>query len=354
MAKLYLQLETGEVFVGESAGEAREVCGELVFTTGVVGYLESITDPCYRGQIVVGTYPLCGNYGITPDDANTDAPQLSALIVREICDAPANYRCAGSLEDYLIAHDMVCMTGVDTRALTALLREHGTVNARITCTPPAEPDDALRNYRVAAAGGGTAEVFPAAEPLHRVAVIDCGLTRPLVAALNARGCTVSVCPAETAAADILADRPDGVVITPGPGDPADYTSLTDTLRDLFGRLPMLGIGLGHQLLARAAGASTVKLHCGHRGSNQPVKDLVTGRVYITAQNHGYAVDAASLPQGAELRLVNVNDGSCEGIDYPASRAFGVQHNPLSADGALGMPVFDRFIQLFGEVNDRAL
>ncbi len=360
MAKLYLQLATGEIFEGESVGASRDVVGELVFTTGVVGYLETITDPCYRGQIVVQTYPLAGNYGITPDDAVSGEPQLSALIVREVCDLPSNYRSEGCLEDYLRQNKVVCMTGIDTRALTAIIRERGVMNAHITTKKPdGAPDEALLGYRiegaVAAVSSRTTGIHPAqGGTAHRVAVIDCGDRLRIVSALTARGCMVTVYPPTASAEMILAARPDGLVITPGPGDPTDNAALVDTLRALWGKLPMLGIGLGHQLLALAAGAKTLKLHCGHRGSNQPVKDLRNGKVYITAQNHGYAVDAATLPDGAESALVNVNDGSCEGIDYPAAKSFGVQHAPFGSDSALGTPVFDRFITMLEEVADHAL
>lgn len=360
MAKLYLQLASGEVFEGESVGAARDVTGEIVFTTGVVGYLETITDPCYHGQIVVQTYPLAGNYGITPDDAISGEPQVSALIVREVCELPSNYRCEGALEDYLRRNRVVCMTGIDTRALTAIIREHGVMNARITKKKPeGAPDEALLGYRIEGAVAAVASRATGIHPAqggtkHRVAVIDCGDRLRIVSALTARGCMVTVYPPTISASVILGAKPDALVVTPGPGDPAENTALIAVLRELWGKLPMMGIGLGHQLLALAAGAQTVKLHHGHRGSNQPVKDLRAGRVYITAQNHGYAVDAATLPDGAEPVLVNVNDDSCEGIDYPAVHAFGVQHDPFGSDSALGMPVFDRFISLIQEVTEHAL
>ncbi|MBQ3127367.1 MAG: carbamoyl phosphate synthase small subunit [Clostridia bacterium] len=359
MAKLYLQLATGELFEGESAGAVRDVVGELVFTTGVVGYLETITDPAYRGQIVVQTYPLGGNYGITPDDAVSGEPQLRALILREICDMPANYRCSGTLTDYLRKNKVVCLTGIDTRSLTAILREKGTVNARITAKKPDAPDETLLNYRVtgevAAAASRTVGIHPAkGGTVHRVAVIDCGDRLRTVSALTARGCMVTVYPPTASAETIFSAKPDGLVITPGPGDPAEQTAIIDTVGALFGKLPIFGIGLGHQLLALAAGAKTVKLHTGHRGANQPVKDLSTGKVYITAQNHGYAVDTAALPDGALLTHINVGDGSCEGLAYPAASAFGMQIDPFGSDGALGMPVFDRFIKQLEEAANHAL
>ena len=241
----------------------------------------------------------------------------------------------------------------------AILREKGTVNARITAKKPDAPDEALLGYRVegevAAAAGRTVGIHPAqGGTAHRVAVLDCGDCLRIVSALTARGCMVTVYPPTTAAEIILAGQPDALVVTPGPGDPRDNAALIDTLRALWGKLPMLGLGLGHQLLALAAGAEVVKLKYGHRGSNQPVKDTRDGRVYITAQNHGYAVDAATLPDGAQLTHINVNDGSCEGICYPAARAVGVQHDPLASDGALGLPVFDQFISQLKEAADHAL
>ncbi len=355
MAKLYLQLASGEVFVGESVGAVREVVGEVVFTTGVIGYLETITDPCNYGQIVVSTYPLAGNYGIAPDDAKSGVPQVGALVVREVCELPANYRSEGTLGEYLKKNKVVCLTGIDTRALTAILRERGTVTGRITKAEPAGASDAaLQGYALTGAVAAVASRAVGIHPAHggpakaRVAVIDCGARLDVVNALTQRGCMVTVYPPTTTAAILRAAKPDAIVVTPGPGDPRENSGLIGELAQMLGEIPMLGLGLGHQLIALAAGGEVVKLHCGHRGSNHPVKALRDGRVYISAQNHGYAVDTGKLPGGAVLTHVSVNDGTCEGIAYPAARAVGYQHDATGSDAALGWAILDEFLTMAKE------
>ena len=346
--KRYLTLEDGTTFVGEGFGAAADAVGELVFTTGMCGYIETLTDPSYAGQIVVQTFPMIGNYGIIPADFEGKCA-VRGYVVHEWCDTPSNFRAAGDLDAYLRSVGVPGIAGIDTRALTRILRECGTMNATITDAVPADLA-AVRAYAVtdavAAVTCAAATVYPAeGETRHRVALLDFGAKRNIIRSLTARGCTVTVCPASTPAADILAAAPDGVMLSNGPGDPAENTAIIAEIGKLLGRVPVFGICLGHQLMALAVGGSTVKLKYGHRGVNQPVRDLVGGRTYITSQNHGYAVIGDSLPCG-EVRFVNANDGTCEGIDYPALRAFSVQFHPEACAGPRDTAfLFDRFCDL---------
>lgn len=372
MSKVYIQLATGQVFEGESFGAEGEVVGEIVFSTGMVGYLESLSDPSYFGQILVQTFPLIGNYGVIPADFESDSLHVSAYVVREVCDTPSNYRSEGGLSDYLKANGVIGVSGVDTRALTEIIRSAGVMNARITRTrPTGKPDAAMLAYRVSGAVEAVSckavEYFPVkgngqrmtaadmGEGQYQVALYDFGAKRYIIHCLTDRGCDVTVYPAATPAAEILATNPDGIMLSNGPGDPKDNGEVIAALRELLGKKPMFGICLGHQLLALAAGADTVKLKYGHRGANQPVKDLHDGRVYVTSQNHGYAVDAATLPAWAETAFVNVNDGTCEGIVYPDRNAFTVQYHPEACGGPLDSRyLFDRFIAMLEEEHRHAL
>lgn len=346
--KRYLTLEDGTTFVGEGFGAAADAVGELVFTTGMCGYIETLTDPSYAGQIVVQTFPMIGNYGIIQSDFEGKCA-VRGYVVHEWCDTPSNFRAAGDLDAYLRSVGVPGIAGIDTRALTRILRECGTMNATITDAVPADLV-AVRAYAVtdavAAVACAAATVYPAeGETRHRVALLDFGAKRNIIRSLTARGCTVTVYPASTPAADILAAAPDGVMLSNGPGDPAENTAIIAEIGKLLGRVPVFGICLGHQLMALAVGGSTVKLKYGHRGVNQPVRDLVGGRTYITSQNHGYAVVGDSLPCG-EVRFVNANDGTCEGIDYPALRAFSVQFHPEACAGPHDTAfLFDRFCDL---------
>lgn len=346
--KRYLTLEDGTTFVGEGFGAAADAVGELVFTTGMCGYIETLTDPSYAGQIVVQTFPMIGNYGIIQSDFEGKCA-VRGYVVHEWCDTPSNFRAAGDLDAYLRSVGVPGIAGIDTRALTRILRECGTMNATITDAVPADLA-ALKAYAVtdavAAVTCAAAFEYPAeGETRYRVALLDFGAKRNIIRSLTARGCTVTVCPASTPAADILAAAPDGVMLSNGPGDPAENTAIIAEIGKLLGRVPVFGICLGHQLMALAVGGSTVKLKYGHRGVNQPVRDLVGGRTYITSQNHGYAVVGDSLPCG-EVRFVNANDGTCEGIDYPALRAFSVQFHPEACAGPRDTAfLFDRFCNL---------
>ena len=346
--KCYLTLEDGTTFVGEGFGAAADAVGELVFTTGMCGYIETLTDPSYAGQIVVQTFPMIGNYGIIQSDFEGKCA-VRGYVVHEWCDTPSNFRAAGDLDAYLRSVGVPGIAGIDTRALTRILRECGTMNATITDAGPADLA-AVRAYAVtdavASVTCAAATVYPAEGETHyRVALLDFGAKRNIIRSLTARGCTVTVYPASTPAADILAAAPDGVMLSNGPGDPAENTAIIAEIGKLLGRVPVFGICLGHQLMALAVGGSTVKLKYGHRGVNQPARDLVGGRTYITSQNHGYAVVGDSLPCG-EVRFVNANDGTCEGIDYPALRAFSVQFHPEACAGPHDTAfLFDRFCNL---------
>ena len=351
----YLVLENGKIFQGERFGTPGEVTAEVVFATGMTGYLETLSDPSYFGQIVTQTFPLIGNYGVIPADFESDRIGPKAYIVKQWCQEPSNFRSEGDLDTFFQARGVVGLSGIDTRALTRLIREKGVMNGIITDHPDQVDLDALRAYRVrdAVAQCSTRErytVEPEGEPICRIALMDFGLKKNIWRELVARGAAVTVCPYDTTAADISALQVDGIMLSNGPGDPADNTEIIANLREICRLgLPIFGICLGHQLLALANGARTSKLKYGHRGANQPVKDLETGRVYITSQNHGYAVEGASLDPavGREL-FVNVNDGTCEGIRYTAFPAFTVQFHPEACAGPLDtQALFDRFFALMG-------
>ncbi len=349
----YLVLENGTVFQGCSFGATGEVVGELVFTTAMTGYLEALTDPSFYGQIVIQTFPLIGNYGVIPQDFESEAPSLKAYIVREWCQDPSNFRCQGDLDTFLKASNVVGLYGIDTRALTRLVREVGVMNAKIMATPPTEKDfEELRGYRVKDAvktvsGKPVSVDKPEGETKHRVVLWSFGAKKNIARELVKRGCEVTTVPASTTAQEILAMRPDGIMLSNGPGDPMENLDIVEQLRVLCeAKLPTFGICLGHQLLALSQGAKTVKMKYGHRGENQPAKDTATGRVYITSQNHGYVVVGDTLPPTARVSFVNVNDGTCEGIAYTNMPAFTVQFHPEAAGGPLDTGfLFDEFMQL---------
>lgn len=354
---IYIVLENGQVFKGKTFGAAGEVVGEIVFTTGMTGYLETLTDPSYYGQIVVQTFPLIGNYGIIPSDFESSSLCLKAYIVREWCQVPSNFRSEGELDTFLKEHNIVGVYGIDTRELTKIIREVGVMNAMITATL-ADMDQVLaeiKNYRIidAVQTVGTREisVSKGVPGGYKVVLWDFGAKENIRRELLKRGCEVITVPPDTASAEILKLRPDGVMLSNGPGDPADNKEIIGELAKLSeSGVPIFGICLGHQLLALAQGAETTKLKYGHRGANQPVKDLNTGRVYITSQNHGYAVVSDSLPAHARLSLLNANDGTCEGIEYQNMPAFSAQFHPEASAGPLDTNfLFDQFIDLMGGV-----
>lgn len=348
MKKGYLVLQDGRAFEGIRFGGEADAVGELVFTTGMCGYIETLTDPSYAGQIVMQTYPLIGNYGIIRQDFE-GACHVKGYVVREWCETPSNFRTDLDLDTWLKEQKVPGLYGVDTRELTRIIREHGVMNA-ILCDEIPPDLSAVPAYAVA---GVVEEVtckapalFPAEGPERfRVSLIDYGAKRNIIRELQKRGCAVQVCPAAVSAEELLASGPDGLMLSNGPGDPAENTYQIAQIQKLLGKVPLFGICLGHQLTALAAGGSTYKLKYGHRGVNQPVRDLGGPRTYITSQNHGYAVDSDTVKAG-RISFANANDATCEGIDYPELRAFTVQFHPEACTGPKDTAfLFDRFVDL---------
>lgn len=354
MKKAYIVLENGRVFEGLRAGAEGNTMGEMVFSTGMGGYIETLTDPAYFGQIVVGTFPMMGNYGMIRADWESSGAFLNGFIVREICEVPSNFRCEGTLEDQLKAWNIPCVCGVDTRELTRILREAGALNAAITDDPASVDMEALRAYRakdaVKSVSRGGIEHFVGEEARYTVAMYDFGARNSMIRALTDRGCAVTVFPAETSAEEILAAKPDGILLAGGPGDPAENAAILENIKKLLGAAPIMAVGLGNSLLALAAGARCEKMKFGHRGANQPVKRISDGRTFITAQNHGYSIVKDSLPEGAVLSMVNGNDNSCEGVEYPHLRAFGVDFYPAAGSSANSTAyLFTNFVNAMGGI-----
>lgn len=351
--EIYICLENGDVFKGYSFGADGEVIGELVFTTGMCGYIETLTDPSYYGQIVMQTFPLIGNYGIIPDDFESKKPYLSAYIVRDKCDNPSNFRCGETLDKYLKDNGIVGVYGVDTREITKTIRESGVMNAIITTNPNSVDMEKVRQYKVTDAVKSVSTdkpaLFPSEEHKYNVVLLDFGAKKNIIRELNKRGCNVAVMPYDTKAEDILKLGVDGIMLSNGPGDPAENTEIVEELKKLIGKVPIFGICLGHQLLALAMGGETTKLKYGHRGVNQPVKNLATGRTYISSQNHGYTVISESVTdKGGEISYVNANDNTSEGVDYLDKLAFSVQFHPEACSGPHDTRfIFDKFINMMG-------
>lgn len=345
--KLYLTLQNGKTLQGYAFGAVGEVTGELVFSTGMVGYIETLTDPCNYGQIVVQTFPLIGNYGMIDADVESDKACVAAYVVREICDQPSNFRMDDALENYLKEQGVVGIYGVDTRELTKILCEEGAMNARISTKPLTEEElKALSSHKtqnaVKAVATDKKGYFAVNNASYNVALWDFGVKNSTIANLNAQGYNVITMPATSTVEDILALDVDGVVLSEGPGNPIENSTAIEEVNKLLGKKPVLGLGLGHQLVALALGAKTTKHKYGHRGSNQPVKCLESGRVYISAQNHGYEVVSNSVTQGT-VAFVNVNDNGCEGIVYDALGAITVQFQPEACNiGNTVNPVYSKF------------
>ena len=348
----YLILENGQVFRGRPFGARGEVIAEIVFTTAMTGYLETLTDPSYFGQMVVQAFPLIGNYGVIPADFEAENPALQGYIVRSWCQVPSNFRSEEDLDTFLLSRAIVGLWDIDTRALVKIIREHGVMNALITDDPnPSEQTLAsLRNYRltgaVPAVSGKDAVTLRASESRRHVALWDFGAKRNIARELVKRGCDVTIFPSAATADEILALKPDGIMLSNGPGDPAENTAVIRELAKLCAAdVPIFGICLGHQLLALARGGRTMKLKYGHRGANQPVQETATKRVYITSQNHGYAVKTDCLPKQSRVSFQNLNDGTCEGMEYLDIPAFSVQFHPEACGGPLDTRyLFDRFIE----------
>ena len=352
----YLILENGTVFEGKSFGAEKETTGELVFTTAMTGYLETLTDPSYFGQVIIQTFPLIGNYGVIPADFESDTPSLKGYIVREWCQVPSNFRSEGDLDTFLKETGVPGICGIDTRALTRIVREYGVMNCKICYSPDFTESDLeeIKDYVITDAVKSTTtkkiEKYTAEAPTHNVVLMDFGAKHNIDRELLKRGCNVTVVPSHTSADEVLAMNPDGIMLSNGPGDPAENTEVIKEIKKLCEhKIPIFGICLGHQLLALSQGGKTEKLKYGHRGANQPAKEIATGRVYITSQNHGYAVVSDSLPDNAEVSFVNGNDNTCEGVNYNDMPAFSVQFHPEACGGPLDTAfLFDRFVDMIKE------
>lgn len=350
--KAFLILEDGTVFPGRAIGADRETVSEIVFNTSMTGYLEVLTDPSYAGQSVVMTYPLIGNYGVTPD-MESRRSWVSGLIVRELCKNPSNFRCEGTLSDFLIRQGVPGIEGIDTRALTRILREKGTMNGLLTGNEVFDLSTVIPVLKKYTTGKVVEKVTCREKTVlrgtgKRVALLDLGAKGNIAKSLNDRGCEVTIYPAATPAKEILRENPDGIMLSNGPGDPKECQDVIREIRTLYeSDTPIFAICLGHQLMALAAGADTHKMKYGHRGGNHPVKDLSTGRVYISSQNHGYVVDTEHLdPSVAVPAFVNVNDGTNEGLSYTGKKIFTVQFHPEACPGPLDSSyLFDRFIEM---------
>lgn len=347
--KVYLTLQNGQVFEGKRFGAKGDVIGELVFTTGMTGYIETLTDPSYYGQIVIQTFPLIGNYGMILSDRESKKPYLSGYIVREYCEEPSNFRCEKKIDEYLKEQNVVGIYGIDTRELTKTVREAGVMNAVIS-SKPVKDVAAIAKYSIvdAVKKCTCAQVRTYGEENAKRTVVlwDFGAKENIVRELVRRDCRVLRVPAYYTAEQILALHPDGVMLTNGPGDPAENTEIIENIRKLAGKLPIFGICLGHQLFALAMGGKTKKMKYGHRGANQPVKELKTGTVYISSQNHGYEVIADSVKGVGEISFINANDNTCEGVEYPDLSAFTVQFHPEACAGPLdARDLFDKFMAM---------
>ena len=328
----YLILQDGTVFAGTRFGADGQALGEVVFTTAMTGYLEALTDPCYHGQILVQTFPLVGNYGVIPEDLERETAQVSAYIVREWCEVPSNFRSQGRLDAFMEEKQIIGLCGIDTRALTRKIREYGVMNGIISDSAmlTEEQKKALQNFQVegavqAVTCSSVQTYQPEGEEKGRIAVWDFGVKKSFIQKLQKKGYSVSVVPAGSTAQEIEALGADGLILSQGPGDPQENQKIVNQIKLLWQKeLPMLGLGLGHQLMALSQGAKTEKLKHGHRGANQPVKWLETGKIEVTSQNHGYVVVTDSVTAPSKVCMTNVNDGSCEGIVYQGKARMSVQ------------------------------
>jgi carbamoyl-phosphate synthase small subunit len=362
-----LALADGRVFRGRALGWRGAAAGEMVFTTTMTGYQEVCTDPSFRGQIVCMTYPLIGNYGMIPDVDESREPWIAGLVVREACDEPSNWRSTGGLDDYLKRWEIPAISGLDTRSLTRHIRSVGDIRAVLVHDAEDLGDDELVERArqaplpadhdvVGEVVGDTVQSFGDSTGPH-ILIVDCGVKRNIVRSLVRRGARVTVVPYGTPFADIEALRPDGVIVSPGPGDPANLDEGLSVVRSLLdSETPYFGICLGHQLLARAIGATTSKLKFGHRGGNHPVKDLASGRVTITSQNHSFQVDGLTVPEegGWDVALVNLNDGSVEGLRHRQMPVLSIQFHPEASPGPWDNGIlFDQFLEMIAARGDRA-
>ena len=364
--KATLILENGSIFEGQSIGSTEDCVCEMVFNTSMVGYQEILTDPSYAGQGIVMSYPLIGNYGVNSEDNESSRPWGEAFVVRHLSRRGSNFRCEGDLDDYLKEHGITGIQGVDTRAITRILRSQGTMNGMITTKMPENMEEALAKIKDYSVRGVVDKVTTKEIVSYRpgdlntdsnvsvskkVAILDVGTKFNIARCLLKRGCEVTIFPARTNPEDILAINPDGIMLTNGPGDPKECTEVIQNLKSLYqSDVPIFAICLGHQLMALATGCDTEKMKYGHRGANHPVKDLETGRVYISSQNHGYMVKEDSVPSDiAEVAFINVNDKTVEGLKYKNKNIFTVQFHPEACAGPKDSEVlFDRFIKMMEE------
>ena len=351
--KAFLILEDGTTFTGTSIGSTKEVISEIVFNTSMTGYLEVLTDPSYAGQAVVMTYPLIGNYGICHEDMESLKPWPDGYIVRELSRMPSNFRSEDTIQHFLEEHDIPGIAGIDTRALTKILREKGTMNGMITTNENYNLDEILPKLKEYTTGNVVEKVTCAEKHVlpgegKKVALMDFGAKNNIAKSLNERGCQVTIYPAETKAEEIIADAPDGIMLSNGPGDPKACVGIIEEIKKLYNTdIPIFAICLGHQLMALATGGDTHKMKYGHRGGNHPVKDLATNRVYISSQNHGYVVDMDKMDSNvAEASFINVNDGTVEGLKYKNKNIFTVQFHPEACPGPQDSAfLFDRFMKM---------
>ena len=354
--KAFLILEDGTVFTGTSIGSKKEIISEIVFNTSMTGYLEVLTDPSYAGQAVCMTYPLIGNYGICHEDQESLRPWPDGYIVRELSRIPRNFRCEDTVQNFLKKYDIPGIAGIDTRALTKILREKGTMNGMITTNESYNLDEIIPKLKEYTTGKVVERVT--CEEKHvlkgngpKVALLDFGAKENIAKSLNERGCEVTIYPAATPAEEILKSNPDGIMLSNGPGDPKECVSIIKEVKKLYdSEVPIFAICLGHQLMALATGADTKKMKYGHRGGNHPVKDLETGRVYISSQNHGYMVDTDTLDQNVAVpAFENVNDKTNEGLKYIGKNIFTVQFHPEACPGPQDSGyLFDRFMKMMEE------
>ncbi|MCD8187092.1 MAG: carbamoyl phosphate synthase small subunit [Ruminococcus sp.] len=353
--KAYLMLADGQIFEGRSFGAKGTVIGEVVFTTGLTGYQETLTDPSYYGQIVTQTFPLIGNYGVNHEDNESARSYVSGYIVREWCNAPSNFRMEGNINDFLVEHNIIGIHNIDTRRLTRIIREVGVMNGVITTENVYDKKDELlakiKSYEIKNAVKSVTNsetlTYSNDAPKYKVVLFDFGYKRNIRQELVNRSCEVVVVPADTNAETVKAIAPDGIMFSNGPGDPSENTEIIANIREIekLG-IPIFGICLGHQLMALANGGRTEKLKYGHRGANQPVIDLESGLTYVTSQNHGYAVVGESIdPEIGHVSHINANDKTCEGIKYNKINAFTVQFHPEAHGGPLDTAyLFDEFIK----------
>ncbi len=344
--KAKLILENGMVFEGNPFGYLKENVGEVVFTTGMTGYQEVLTDPSYYGQIVTMTYPLIGNYGVNLEDVESSKPQVKGFIVREKCNMPNNFRCELTLDDYLKQNKIIGLEGIDTRALTKILRNNGTMKGIIVLDDSKLEDvsEKLNSFsnKEAVHIVTTKKKYEIPGEGKHVAIIDYGIKQNIIRCFKKRGCRLTVFPSSVSAEEVLSVNPDLVFVSNGPGDPQDLEYEIQTIKNIIGKKPIVGICLGHQLLALSLGGNTTKLKFGHRGGNHPVKDLETGKVHITSQNHGYVVD--SMPEDVEATHININDGTIEGLKHKTMPIYSVQFHPEASAGPKDSEyIFDRFL-----------